>query len=197
MIINGIPFITDLSTILNELKDQLILNNIELLGTIRDSGDNLMVSCPYHKNGAERKPSCGIRKSDGQVHCFTCGATHSLQEMISHCFGYANDLVGAKGWEWLCKNFLTVSIEERKGIDLDVERNSCSISNSDKYSSNYISDEEIDKYIATKEPLDKAGAYAIQGLAGKFVKSINGSVSNIIGLPTEQLYEVLLQENLV
>ena len=56
---------------------------------------------------------------------------------------------------------------------------------------------EIDKYIATKEPMDKAGAYAIQGFAGKFVKNVNGSFSNIIGLPTEQLYEVLLQENLI
>ena len=60
-----------------------------------------------------------------------------------------------------------------------------------------LSDIEIDKYIASKEPLDKAGAYGAQGLGGKFVKSINGSVSNIIGLPTEQLYEVLLQENLI
>lgn len=60
-----------------------------------------------------------------------------------------------------------------------------------------LEDAEIDRYIATKEPLDKAGAYAIQGLAGKFVKSVNGSVSNIIGLPTAQLYEVLLQENLI
>lgn len=60
-----------------------------------------------------------------------------------------------------------------------------------------LSEKEIDDYIKTTEPLDKAGAYAIQGLAGKFVKSINGSFSNIVGLPTEQLYEVLLSEKLI
>jgi hypothetical protein len=39
----------------------------------------------------------------------------------------------------------------------------------------------IDAYLATDEPWDKAGAYAIQGLAGSFVRRIDGSVSNVIG----------------
>lgn len=60
-----------------------------------------------------------------------------------------------------------------------------------------LTDLEIETYILTNEPMDKAGAYAMQGLAGKFVKSINGSYSNIVGLPTEQLYEVLLQEGII
>lgn len=46
-----------------------------------------------------------------------------------------------------------------------------------------LSDEEIRRYIATKEPMDKAGAYAIQGQAGMFVEKIHGSFSNVIGLP--------------
>jgi len=62
---------------------------------------------------------------------------------------------------------------------------------------NNLSQEEIANYIATKEPMDKAGAYAVQGLAGKFVKKINGCFTNIVGLPTAQLYEVLKQEDLV
>lgn len=66
-----------------------------------------------------------------------------------------------------------------------------------KVSFKVLSDSEIEKYIQTKEPLDKAGAYAIQGLAGKFVKSINGSFSNIVGFPTGQVYEVLLNEDLI
>jgi len=60
-----------------------------------------------------------------------------------------------------------------------------------------LTDLEIETYILTNEPMDKAGAYAMQGLAGKFVKSINGSYSNIVGLPTEQLYEILLQEGII
>jgi len=50
---------------------------------------------------------------------------------------------------------------------------------------------EINGYIATGCPMDKAGAYAIQGGAGHFVRSINGSYSNVIGLPMTELYEVL------
>lgn len=41
----------------------------------------------------------------------------------------------------------------------------------------------IERYIATGEPFDKAGAYAIQGVAGIFIRSIEGSFSNVIGLP--------------
>ena len=42
---------------------------------------------------------------------------------------------------------------------------------------------EIDWYVATGEPLDKAGAYAIQGGAAAFVEAVSGSVSNVVGLP--------------
>ena len=46
-----------------------------------------------------------------------------------------------------------------------------------------LSDEQIDRYVASGEPADKAGAYAIQGLASRFVTRINGSYSNVVGLP--------------
>lgn len=46
-----------------------------------------------------------------------------------------------------------------------------------------LSEKEIDAYIQTKEPFDKAGAYAIQGIAGMFIDRITGSFSNVIGLP--------------
>ena len=46
-----------------------------------------------------------------------------------------------------------------------------------------LSTAEIDWYVATGEPLDKAGAYAIQGRAAAFVESVAGSVSNVVGLP--------------
>lgn len=54
-----------------------------------------------------------------------------------------------------------------------------------------LSDEEINAYIKTGEPMDKAGAYAIQGLAGMFVKSINGCYSNIVGISVFKLAEML------
>ena len=53
-----------------------------------------------------------------------------------------------------------------------------------------VDDALLRRYIATGEPMDKAGAYAIQGRAGAFVASIEGSPTNVIGLPLEVLTEV-------
>lgn len=54
-----------------------------------------------------------------------------------------------------------------------------------------LTEVEINAYIATGCPMDKAGAYALQGGAVHFVRSINGSYSNVIGLPMTELYEAL------
>jgi septum formation protein len=54
-----------------------------------------------------------------------------------------------------------------------------------------LSDADIDDYVASGEPLDKAGAYAIQGLASKFVLRIAGSYTNVVGLPVARTWEVL------
>ena len=51
-----------------------------------------------------------------------------------------------------------------------------------------LSRPEIDWYVATGEPADKAGAYAIQGLASRFVTRIEGSYSNVVGLPVSLVY---------
>ena len=50
-----------------------------------------------------------------------------------------------------------------------------------------IEPEEMDAYIRTGEPFDKAGGYAIQGHGGRFIRKIEGSYSNVVGLPTERL----------
>ncbi|MET1159654.1 MAG: Maf family protein [Thermoprotei archaeon] len=54
-----------------------------------------------------------------------------------------------------------------------------------------FSDEELSLYIASLEPLGKAGGYAIQGLASIFVEEIRGDFFNIVGLPISKLYRVL------
>ena len=54
-----------------------------------------------------------------------------------------------------------------------------------------LSDAEIDHYIASGEPMDKAGAYAIQGLASRFIPRIEGSYSNVVGLPVALVSQAL------
>jgi septum formation protein len=54
-----------------------------------------------------------------------------------------------------------------------------------------LSADEIDAYVASGEPMDKAGAYAIQGLASKFVERIDGCFFNVVGLPVSRVYRYL------
>ena len=53
-----------------------------------------------------------------------------------------------------------------------------------------LSDAEIKRYVSTGEPMDKAGAYAIQGRASLFVERIEGSYSNVVGLPVQLTYQL-------
>jgi septum formation protein len=57
-----------------------------------------------------------------------------------------------------------------------------------------MSEAEINWYIATGEPMDKAGAYGIQGYASRFVERIEGSYSNVVGLPVAMVYRMLEAE---
>lgn len=135
--INDTYYEINLIDIIEELKTQLALNNIFLFDKIRDLPDNLLVSCPFHKGGQERKASCGIRKSDGFLHCFTCGETATLEQLISRCFGY--DDLGQFGMKWLTKNFLGAILENRS-FDISLDRNA------KKNIINYVSEDELENY---------------------------------------------------
>lgn len=56
-----------------------------------------------------------------------------------------------------------------------------------------ISEEEIKEYISTGEPMDKAGAYGIQGIGGKFIREIRGDYNNVVGFPVARLYQEVLK----
>jgi septum formation protein len=55
-----------------------------------------------------------------------------------------------------------------------------------------MSEAEIDWYVASGEPMDKAGAYAIQGLGARFIQGIRGDYYNVVGLPVRLLYELAM-----
>ncbi len=54
-----------------------------------------------------------------------------------------------------------------------------------------LSAAEVEQYIATNEPYDKAGGYAIQGDAGDFIAAVEGSIANVMGLPIDEVLEAL------
>lgn len=60
-----------------------------------------------------------------------------------------------------------------------------------------LTDQEIEWYIHTEEPFDKAGSYAIQGLGTFLVKSINGSYTNVVGLPVCEVIEFFIKEGVL
>jgi septum formation protein len=76
-----------------------------------------------------------------------------------------------------------VAIVARRGIVVEVARTRVWV--------NPLSDAEISDYVASGEPQDKAGAYAIQGLGSKFIDRIQGSYSNVVGLPVALVYRLL------
>lgn len=151
MNINNTLFDCELGQVLDDLQRELHNQNINLLNKIKDGPNNIQVQCPYHGDGQERRPSAGLKKDTGVFHCFACNETHTLPEFISFCFGHTDDTMGSFGWQWLVRNYLSVSVEERKDVKLDFTRSDDrsilrSSDNSDDNSIKYVSEEELDSY---------------------------------------------------
>jgi len=137
--LNGIVYNTTVQDILLEMRYQLHLNGSSYYPQFNDTEKNIMITCPAHKDGKERKPSCGVHKKTGVVHCFRCGYAVTLPELISDVFGKHD--YGMFGTEWIKKNFGTVSIEERENIDIDLSRETLS-----NKQCSYIPDIVLDQY---------------------------------------------------
>ena len=135
---------TSVPDVITTLRAQLAVSGVNLFKTIRDSGTNIQVTCPFHNNGQERRPSCGITCVDkeipaGTVHCFTCGWSGSLQEMISLVFGYDDN--GVTGIRWLLKTFAMVEVDSRPEIKIDFNRSKQRL-----IANSFIDEDELDRY---------------------------------------------------
>lgn len=60
-----------------------------------------------------------------------------------------------------------------------------------------MTDDEIREYVRTGEPMDKAGAYAIQGRASRWISKIEGDYYNVVGLPVDLVWRMLREHNLI
>ena len=121
--------------------------------------------------------------------CWVIGAD-TLVTMDNEIFGKPEDEKDAKrilkrlsGREHLVITGISV-VSPKKSIDKPV---------TSKVRIKSLTDQEIEDYIATGEPMDKAGAYAIQGKGSFMVRSFSGSKNNIIGLPLDEL-KILLKK---
>jgi len=77
------------------------------------------------------------------------------------------------------------------GVCLVVKGKSSGASETTLVTVTNITDKEIAEYIATGEPMDKAGAYAIQGIASRWIPRIEGDYSNVVGLPVALIFRML------
>ena len=140
---------SDTQSILDMLKFDLAQHGVDRFHQFRRNGDNIQTSCPFHKNGQERKPSFGVNGEIDRCHCFSCGWAGTIEEMISELYGYQDE--GKFGKRWLIKRFNTVEIETRPNIMDGFNGRSnfntnCISNTSSSNTTAFISDEELDKY---------------------------------------------------
>ena len=146
---------------LQTLKGELASENIELLKDIKDGPANVMITCPFHSNGQEHRPSMGVKKQGGIAHCFTCGEVVSFSELVSYCRnGVKSEQYGTT---WLINRYRDLTFEnlkaqlqfnEFRGKEKDKlmiaksrgEKLNVDINTGKKIEKNFVSEEELDEY---------------------------------------------------
>ena len=97
----------DVDAVLHKLEE------LDMLSLGRRSGDYMMIKCPFHANGQEKNPSCGVLLHDvvrngktyhsGTTHCFMCGTVKSLPDMVSYILK-ERKISSKSGLDWLKEN---------------------------------------------------------------------------------------------
>lgn len=133
LVIWDTPIIVELEVVLHLLGQEMEEKyGREYFGRPVESGSNIMVKCPFHKDGQERKPSMGVRVDDGRYNCFTCGEHGDLPMFIAKSLdlGVKRDSTGEVveppkpelGYKWLLKKFNLAVQGERPGLGLGQPR---------------------------------------------------------------------------
>lgn len=147
---------SDTQSILDMLKFDLAQHGVDRFHIFRNNGENVQTNCPFHKNGQERKPSFGVNGEIDKCHCFSCGWSGTIEEMISELYGYQDE--GKFGKRWLIKRFNTVEIETRPNImeGFNVRNSNYHSFNFDIYKQHqYICEANRNIETITEEELDK------------------------------------------
>ncbi len=124
--------------ILFKLKTELELTEILRFKTIKDASRNIQTNCPFHKGGNEKKPSFGIQKENGDCHCFTCGWSGNIFNLISNLFEI-NDS-GEFGKKWCLRHFNSTVIEQRI-VQVTQPRRQI-----EKKAIQFVTEQELEKY---------------------------------------------------
>ena len=139
----GVPIVATVEKVLKDIKLQLY--GTGLLREMNSTGADLMITCPFHKNGKEHSPSCGVLLKEkvvrekkyeaGTVHCYTCGYTADLPQFIADVLGLENSLAGYK---WLVGKY-NYSAQEREPLDLNLYRGQAQ-------KASYMDEEEVERF---------------------------------------------------
>ena len=124
--------------IIELLKEELQDNGLLRFESVKNNGSNVQVSCPFHKQGQERKASFGVHKETGKCNCFTCGWRGDIFSMISEINNKIDG--GEYGRKWCLKHFNSTIIEHRV-VNIHQPRQSAL-----KRKIEYIQDKELNKY---------------------------------------------------
>lgn len=134
----------DIREILSALKSELSNGK---LSNIQYKGDEVSITCPFHKEGKENKPSCFIYVGEdgkiprGTFHCFTCGEKGSLVKFISGVL----DCTESYAQKWLKDNF-TDNVVEENFIDIDSPIMLNNFINSSKNNKSYLNEDILNKF---------------------------------------------------
>lgn len=144
---DNVPVMASVQDIMLLLQKTLHRENINLLKDLwmpKSPGQDIVFTCPFHKNGNENRPSAGIMtradRDTGKVYfnCFTCHEKGTLETLVSRCFGYYGENFGA---QWILKHFGTIEVENREGLIYIPTREKPKPKKIE-----YVSEEELDSY---------------------------------------------------